>query len=63
MKSVDLNNLVSKIGILNTRKFPGIRGSKALMASNPRDSLKRRSQNKTTMNFSKESTELKTIGK
>jgi len=56
---------IAKLGHLNkSNKYTGIRGgAKSLIISNPRDSIKRRGQNKTTMNFSKERTELKKFSK
>lgn len=55
---------ISRIGILNkSNKYRGVRGAKTLLLGNPRDSIKRRSQNKTTMNYSKENHDLKALPK
>ena len=55
---------ISRLGMMNKNgKYHGIRGAKTLLLSNPRDSIKRRSQNKTTMNYSKESYDFKALPK
>lgn len=53
----------SKLSILNAKKYPHTRGAKPLIAQNPRESLKKRGQNKTTMNYSKESSDIKSVSK
>lgn len=44
-------------------KYPGIRGTKAAMAQNLKDSIKRRGQTKNIMNYSKETADVKSLVK
>lgn len=54
---------ISRLGITKVNKYQNARTTKPLLVSNHRDSIKRRSQNKTTMNYSKESADLKIVAK
>lgn len=52
---------ISRLGVTKPIKYQNTRIAKPLLATNHRDSIKRRSQNKTTMNYSKESNDLKVV--
>jgi len=46
---------ISRLGHLNkSSKYQGMRGGKPLMSSNPKDNIKRRSNNKISINYAKE---------
>ena len=54
-------NIVSKLGIISSQKIPKTHITKTQLISQPRDSIKRKNHNKSTMNYSKENTDFKPL--